>query len=340
MKDLKVRMEIHGAAYSLDDIADEKVPLTEDIRTNEREYKRIWPEFVPSPETQGMPGKMSYDPSELYSRKCIPKNLNSKRNRDLYSIVMSSPSRCKRPMTNGTENPYRAKHHCKLCENVLGTGMVISKIGNYYLTPNGYPYHENSSLLVNKSQKKKQEDLDESDIVTWMKASRLLNQVVFYNSIGAGASVKEHLHAQVVDSEQFIFEDKQVPLPIFNKKIVRRQKLKEDIDRLRDYPVDALIFKGKRAPEKVMYAINLLKKRGNAFNIIINKKEIYLIGRDASKEVLKCTGGKAGAYEIAGVAIVNNSKSYRNISYKNFTEEVSEASVSLDPIIHRIVNKK
>jgi len=356
------KIKIAGRNRNLDEVIEGIIVLDDLIQENNHSLRRAWSTWLPDrdwEESKDGIGRMSYNPI-VSMRKSYPENFEGRLIDSPYFIFILNQARESRPTSDGkdkeqpekTETKEEKKSHCALCKNVIGKKMVISNIDDYYLTPNGYPYHMGASLLINKSDKVKQGDISAENIASWMKASILLDQYVFYNTIGAGASIKEHQHAQVVDLKEMKIENRLVQLPILNSYFVGREKINGDVFRLKNYPVDALIFKGSDAPHKASYAANLLKKDGRAFNVLVNGDEVYLVGRNPQNEVSICILRKVGGYEISGVALLGNieekiedgvkvpgPKIFTNMTYDTFWKNVHRAGSSLEELAKKFGGK-
>lgn len=301
------RMKIIGAERSLDEVIEGKIILSEIIEQNVHEYKKAWKFWLPSEKQNAdNSGKMSYIPV-VCMRKCYHPEVSG-RTRDIpYLVFILNQGRENRPKSEDKGTNEKDDSHCKLCKNILSKDMIISEIDDYFLTPNGFPYHNYASLLINKDNKR-QGDINHNDISTWMKASVLLDQYVFFNSWGAGASIREHQHAQMVDPTVIKLDNEIVPYLILNRNIVSREPVngKEDVFRLRNYIVDGLIFTGSDAAHKACYAAHLIDKDGDAFNILVNKDEVYVISRNRERETSICMRRKVGGYEISGIPLLGD----------------------------------
>ncbi len=346
------RIKIEGMERDLDGVIEGIIVLEDIIERNRFDYREAWRKFLPekdfAPYEQGV-GLMSYTPI-VSMRKCLPAYQEfSGKVRDVpYYLLVLNQARESRPKSESKPAEIKETFHCKLCENVLSREMIISEIGDYFLAPNGYPYHMFASLLIHKGENKKQGDLGVGDIETFMKTSVLLNQYVFYNSIGAGASIAEHQHAQVVDPAEIRTDNEIVPYPILNNSFVGREPVngKRDVFRLRNYAFDSLIFTGRDAPYKANYAVHLIKSDNNAFNILINKNEVFVIGRNPSREKSVCIMRKVGGYELSGVALlgdieeksgemnlnVKGAKIFSNMTYEILSANLRSATVNLDGV--------
>ena len=354
---IKTQLKIRGVDESLDGVIEGIIVLDELIEQNRYDFRQTWKSFLPEEDFSSEKGKMAYVPI-VAMRKCYPEHGEfSGKVRDIpYFIFVLNQARESRPKSldkkikNGG-GKGRLKSHCKLCENIIDQGMIIGEIDNYWLTPNGYPYHMYASLLINKSLNRKQGDISAGDIATWMRTSVLLDQYVFYNTVKAGASIGEHQHAQVVDHGEIKVNNEVVPYPILNNTFVDREQINgtEDVFRLKNYPVDALIFTGRDAPHKAEYAAHLLVSEGQAFNILVNKNEVFVIGRNKEKEKSVCIRRNVGGYELSGVGLlgdieeksgdlmikVEGAKIFSNMTYEIFGKNLRASSTGLDGIARK-----
>jgi len=348
------QIEIQGRERNLDDVIEGIIVLDDLIQENNYALRKAWQTWLPSvdwkEEGDGI-GRMSYNPV-VCMRKSHPESFEGKIRDIPYFIYILNQARERRPTSEDekkeelkTEEP-KEKFHCALCKNITSKGMIISEIDDYYLTPNGFPYHNGASLLINKDDRVKQETISAKNIATWMKASILLDQYIFYNTLGAGASIKEHQHVQVVDLKEMKIENESVQLPILNSSFVGKEKINGDVFRLTDYSVDGLIFTGSDAPYKASFAAHLLSTNGRAYNILINKDEVYVIGRNLEHEVSICIQRKVGGYEISGVALLGDIEEksqeknikvpgpriFSNMKYEIFWKNLCRAGISLEDL--------
>jgi len=352
------KIKIIGKDLNLDEVIEGRITLRELIEKNRFAYRQAWKTWLPKVngevhEPDDGLGRMAYVPV-VAMRKCFPNIEFTGKVRDVpYFVFILNQGRENRPKSGVktlAEQP-KEKHHCRICQNILKKGMILDDIDDYYLTPNGYPYHMNASLLVKKGETTRQGDIDVGDITTWMKTSILLDQIVFFNTIGAGASIKEHQHAQVVDPTEIRINDEVVSYPMLNPSFTTKEPIpgKEDVFRLKNYVLDALIFTGRDAPHKANYAAHLLVSEGHAFNILVNKDEVYVIGRNPEREHSICIQRNVGNYEEAGIGLlgdieerVGNTKVkikganiFTNMTYEMFGKNIRAASVDLESIARR-----
>ena len=339
-------MEIAGKERSLDEVIEGIIVLGGAIEENKEKFRHVWRTWLPPEtsleETNNGFGRIAYIPL-VCMRKCYPAYEEfSGKVRDIpYFILILNQAREKRPKSKD-EKQEEDKSHCKLCKNILEKKMILSEIDDYFVTPNGYPYHMNASLLIYKGTDRKQGDIRTEDIATWMKASILLDQYIFYNTMEAGASISEHQHVQMVDPQIIKIDNEIIPYPILNLAFVGREPVgeREDVFRLKNYPVDALIFTGSDAPDKVAFAAHTLQREGRAFNILVNRDEVFVIGRNKERETSICIRRKVGGYEISGVALLGDIEEvfgriygvdiFNNMKHNVFAKNIRGASIPLD----------
>ena len=170
--------------------------------------------------------------------------------------------------------------------------------------------------------------------------------------MGAGASIAEHQHAQVVDPLEIKVDNEIVPYPILNQSFVSRERVnnKEDVFRLKNYAVDALIFSGSDAPYKAQYAAHILESEGHPYNILVNKNEVFVIGRNPKREISVCIVRKIWGYELSGIALlgdieetpshlyvkVKGAKIFSNMTHEILAKNLRAATVPLDGLARRI----
>ncbi len=284
------------------------------IKSKNREiYRQKWEEFLPierfNPETNKdelihKSWSMAYIP-RISIRKAYAKELEEikpgmeKNGNWPYFLIILNSSRDNRP-----QKPV-PKGEDLLQKNVIDRGMVISEVGGFYLTPNGFPYHQYASLLISK-EKRPQEKVTPSDITDWIKFSFLTDQYVFFNSFGAGASRRERFHAQVVDPEVLHYEGKTIEYPIMNEHSTKKVKVKDGIYELKDYPMEALIFSGKDAPHQASRLVSNLEGYDLAYNVLVRNSEVYVLARNRKREKSDCIGKNIGGYESSGIILVGN----------------------------------
>ncbi len=301
------------------------------IEQNSFMYRTTWKRFLPRTEADGSNNfewSMAYQPL-VTVRKAFPTEaiLSGKQDVLPYFIVLLNTGRDERPKDEATPKKAPQKKD-KLQINLIDRGMVIAEFEDYYLCPNGYPYHRFASLLVHKDPSRREDYSEESyrlfgeeapteheksseiitarDLGTWMKFSMLTRQFVFFNTYKAGASILNRLHAQVVDPEGIRIEENPIIYPILNPVMTNRRKVREGVSVLEGYSVEALIFSGTDAPYQAAQVARRLQGSGMAFNVLVNSREIFVVGRNKEKETSHCIGKKVGGYEIAGVMMVGN----------------------------------
>ncbi len=331
------RLQIVGSERSLEGVVEGVIILDEEIEENKYNYHQKWKSKYPEKDFDGEFGKISFVPNP--TMRICPGNNGE------YVILMLNQSRDRRPQ----EKKAESQDHCKLCENILKQGLIMAQIDDYFITPNGFPYHPFSSLAINRSQNRAQWNaLRPEEIATQSKISILLDQYVFFNSIGAGASIKDHQHFQIVDPTVLKMNRRIVPLPILNPDLTAKEKVNSsaDVFRLRNYLVDALIFTGSDGPYKAARAVKMLGDINAAYNVLVNKDEVYVVGRNKARETSICMCRKVGGYEISGVALlgdieersgeknihIKGAKIFNNMDYDTVRKNIMNASIPLDSI--------
>jgi hypothetical protein len=348
-------MEIIGKERSLDGVVEGIIILQDVIEENKYNYRKAWRSWLPNGEEEG---KMSYVPV-VAMRKCYSK-LKNEKGEYPYFIFILNQARDRRPSSGAKskeakkpkikQKPKKAGH-CKLCDNIIDKGMIISEIDDYYLTPNGFPYHNYASLLINKNKRPQHGDIRPEEIATWIKTSVLLDQYLFFNSPHAGASIIDHQHIQVVDPQEMKMDGEVITYPLLNDNFVEKVPVSKspDVFRVKNYLVDALMFTGGDAPYKSAYAIKLLKDENAAFNILVNKNDVYVVGRNKERETSICMGRKVGGYEESGIAMlgdieersgeknitIEGAKIFSNMSFDIVKKNIVGASIPLDSIVNK-----
>jgi len=280
--------------------------------TNQMAYRKKWEEFLPLEiynsntqkcEVYYKEWSVAYIP-QISLRKTQQNKANKRGGRlvDSYFIIGKNTARDDRPQT-----PV-PKGEDPLQKNILDRKMKIGDGGKnfgFFICPNGFPYHKYASLLISK-EARPQEHVTEKDIEDWIKFSFMTKQVVFFNSVGAGASRPERFHAQVVDPEVLHLEGEALQHPIANKESVKRVYYTNGVYELTNFPAGALIFCGRDAPKEVSRVLERVEEAGLPYNVIIRGREAYVVPRCKGREISYCIGKKIGGYEINGVILVGN----------------------------------
>lgn len=320
------------------------------VEINKERYKSKWREFLPVQryneqskiiEVKHEEWSMAYVP-EIVIRKVYdpnsgvsvkdPTNLENWR----YFILVLNSSRDDRPQV------VIDKNEDILQKNVLDKGMIITSTDNFYVCPNGFPYHSYASLMIWKEKGRRQEAVNAEDIIEFIKFSFLTEQFVFFNSISAGASRPERFHAQVVDPRALRFEGRAVRYPILT---FPREHIKNGVYDITDYPTDTLVFIGKDAPYEASRIVSKLEDKGFPYNIGVRGQEVYVTGRNSKREKSDCIGKNLGGYECSGVVLVGNveeqllgdvgllrmvnaSKVFSELNYETLYSNISAASLN------------
>jgi hypothetical protein len=309
------RIDIHGDQKSLESLIEEFAGLWEISERNSVHYRESWKHYLPkitldgdgNPVVMNKEWCVAYDPI-VAVRKCHPTMHKACLLKDLgYFIVILNTARDQRPRQDLPIAVDIKDEKDPLQRNLIDKGMIISTFGDFYLCPNGYPYHRYASLLIAKSAHRRQECPQPADIEAWIKFSILMKQFIFFNSPGAGASIPARMHAQVVDPAGIRAEDQEVLYPLLNDKITRRRTVRKGIEVLEGYGIEALVLRGRDAPHLASLAVKKLREEhGHAYNIMIKEKEVFIVARNPNKETSHCIGKKVGAYEMSGVILVGN----------------------------------
>lgn len=306
---------IIGMDKDLGAILDSFVGHWELVEVNKAAYMNKWKEFLPEEkynekekkvEVTHRPWSMAYVP-RISIRKTFAGSMTpglpgiEKLSNWPYFIIVANSARDDRP-----QKPVPVGEDL-LQKNILDKGMIIAEeVDDFFLTPNGFPYHKYASLLISK-QKRPQKEVTPQDIATWIKFSFLTGQYIFFNSVGAGASRAERFHAQVVSQDALREEKKRIlEYPIKNPNLIRKNKVKEGIYELKDYPIEALIFSGKDAHHQAARLVSRLEGLDISYNVIVDGTEVYVVGRNKKRERSDCIGKKVGGYECSGVVLVGN----------------------------------
>ncbi len=343
------RMIIHGDNATLESLLEEFAGHWKVSARNVANYREIWDMYLPKYDEKKPEHHLNKDWCVTYNpiitvRKCYPSNARSASIDELpYFIIILNAARDLRPKE---EKKVESKGKDPLQENLIDRGMIIAEFDDFYLTPNGYPYHPYASLLIAKDEKREQKYPAPHEIESWMRFSILMKQYVFFNAPYAGASVYNRLHAQVVDPEGIRYENKVAPYPILQKHIMKRISVKDGIDILRGYGIEVLSLKGRDAPYRASHAVKKLRDDGHWYNIMVNGKEVLIVARNAEKETSKCIGKKCGAYEMSGVVLVGNveeklleqidldrvvygAEIFSQLNYEQIASNISNATIGL-----------
>jgi ATP adenylyltransferase/5',5'''-P-1,P-4-tetraphosphate phosphorylase II len=368
------RMHIIGEERPLVSLVELFAGIWEISSRNCVDYRERWKQFLPRLE-RDVSGKMKYDTkgqikiinsewSVAYDPIVAVRRCYSTRSKPAaasdwpYFIVILNTARDERPrrepkMDAGKEMG-KTKEKDPLQEHLIDRDLIIAQFGDFFLCPNGYPYHRYASLLIAQDPQRQQDCPTPHEIETWMRFSILTKQFVFFNSPGAGASIPTRMHAQVVDPAGIRCEDREVIYPLLNEKIVRRRPVREGIEVLSGYGVEALVFSGLDAPHRASLAIKKLRdEQGHSYNIMIKEKEVFVVPRNAQNETSHCIGKRVGAYEMSGVIlvgnieepllerldldrVVNGAEIFAQLSYEQISSNIRHATANLGGLERRL----
>ncbi|MBU0536619.1 MAG: hypothetical protein KKE20_06645 [Nanoarchaeota archaeon] len=304
MSEIPEMMKVLGINKNLDAILDQFVGNWKVKSYNRAKYRELWQEFLPkesyNEETKiwdviHEPWSVAYVP-QVAIRVTMDNSEQENKESVPYFIMVLNNARDSRPQTplkDGVD---------LLQQNIIDKGMIIAKIDDFLLCPNGFPYHDYASLLISE-RPRRQEKVTAEDITTWIKFSFLTDQYVFFNSLHAGASRPERFHAQVVDPDAIHYEGKSIDYPIINAK---RNKVRGGVYEIDNFPADALMFTGKSAPHNAAQLVSHLESYGYPYNVVIKNEDVFVIGRNQKRERSDCIGKKLGGYECSGVILVGN----------------------------------
>lgn len=294
---------ILGMDRGLDAILDQFVGNWKVKAYNRANYRQKWQEFLPNerfnPDTKTLevmhnPWSMAYSP-QVAIRLTHDKDFDSENCVPYFAIVLNN-ARDARPQT-----PLNAGEDL-LQKNVIDKGMNLAEVDDFYLCPNGFPYHDYASMLISKD-KRQQEKVTAEDITTWIKFSFLTDQYVFFNSLHAGATRPDRFHAQVVDPDAIHYEGRSIDYPLI---IAKRSKVRGGIYEIEGFPADVLMFTGRSAPHNAAQLVSHLESYGYPYNVMVKNEDVYVIGRNQKRERSDCIGKKLGGYECSGVILVGN----------------------------------
>jgi len=207
-------------------------------------YREEWDQYLPKL-GRGADGKptllnpdwcVAYNPIAA-TRTCYsPTPEITKLSERAYFVIISNNARDqrRRDKAKQVKDPLQ--------ESLVDKGRIIAEFEEFLLCPNDYPHHFYASLLIGRSQSRRQECPTPADIDAWMRFSILTRQYVFFNSQYAGASIFTRMHAHVVDPSALWAEGKQVIYPLLNQKTGVRRSIKEGIDVLNCYALRCLSF--------------------------------------------------------------------------------------------------
>ncbi|HJX50180.1 hypothetical protein A3K73_03565 [Candidatus Pacearchaeota archaeon RBG_13_36_9] len=307
-------LDENGNPKALKHLSEGITTLDETFEENNYQIKRAWRTYSPRNIGQDNIGRMAYVP-ETSMRKSESRIKRKKGNKP-YWILALNKARDQRPKTEDTKSETDVKiHHCKLCKNILETMMAITKIGNYHITPNGFPYFDYAFLGIDGSTPfRAQTDLPRpEEIETWGKICAVFNLAAFFNPPGAGASIYEHQHVQLFEPRVFKLDGKLTPLPLFNEEFTEEIPVRgdsSDVFYVRGYPIPTLMFLGYNAPDKVANAAHLARELNFAFNIEVliadDQEKFYFQLRNPANETSICMKRKCGGLEMMGVALLGD----------------------------------
>ncbi|GEM_PF-4242386 len=294
---------ILGEEKDYDAVVDGYAGIEKDIRTNKFRYREIWDGFLPpSNGEEKQVWQMAYNPLV-----CMAPIYFDDPNKPIgqldYFVYVINLGRDSRPHTADKKDKTGIhEQDCPVCVNNLTPRMILADFSGFTFTPNKFPYHNYSSLLVSKDVSKEQDTPTVEDIKTLMRFSILTGQSVFYNTFDAGATIK-HPHAQVVDPEEIKSRGKQLEYPLLRAK---REKIARGIERVVDYAIDCVVFDGRDAPFRTYELYNNLLRKGHKYNFLISGRKIFVFGRNPYKERSPCIEKPVGTYELMGIIQLGN----------------------------------
>lgn len=302
-------LDENGKPKSLKHLSEGITTLDETFEENNYQIRRAWKTYSPRNTDPDKIGRMAYVPETSMRKSESP--IKRKTGNNPYWILALNKARDQRPKTEDKGK----KGHCRLCDNILEVYMTITKIGNYHITPNGFPYFDYAFLGIDGSTPfRAQTDLPRpEEIDTWGKICAVFNLAAFFNPQGAGASVYEHQHVQLFDPKVFKLDGKITPLPLFNKEFIEEIPIRgdsSDVFYIRGYPIPTLMFLGYNAPDKVANAAHIARELNFAFNIEVliaeDQEKFYFQLRNPTNETSICMRRKCGGLEMMGVALLGD----------------------------------
>ncbi len=302
------KIQIIGEDKTLSSLIEKFPGLWEVADENVVNYRKCWKLYVPKRDPDNPTTIINQHWCVAYLpivaiRKCYSAEPGSSNSGVVpYFFILLNAGRDERPSTHKVDT----KESDPLQKNLIERDMILSDFEDFYLCPNGYPYHRYASLLISRDKERMQELPTAREIASWMKFSILTRQYVFFNSPHAGATILTRLHAQVVDPAGIRYEDEEVRYPLLNRQITKRTNIRGGIDRLDGYGIEALVLRGRDAPYRAELVVNKMRNRGDWYNIMINSREIFVVARNAEKETSECIGKRVGSYELSGVVLVGN----------------------------------
>jgi len=322
-----------GNPKSLKQLSEGITTLDETFEENNYQIRKAWKTYSPTNIGQDEIGRMAYVPETSMRKSESP--IKRKIGRP-YWILALNKARDQRPKTEDKEKENDAPCHCKLCKNILEKNMTITKIGNYSITPNGFPYFDYALLGIDGSTPfRAQTDIPRpEEIDTWGKICAIFNLAAFFNPPHAGASIYEHQHVQLFDPKVFKLDGKITPLPLFNKEFTEEipvRKDSSDVFYVRGYPIPTLMFLGYNAPDKVYNAAHLARELNFAFNIEVliadDQEKFYFQLRNPANETSICMKRKCGGLEMMGVALLGDIE--EKSGEKNITTDGTKVSTKM-----------
>ena len=346
-------LDEEGKPKSLKHLSEGITTLDETFEENNYQIRKAWKSYSPKNAGPDEVGRMAYVP-ETTMRRSEPKIKNKSGNLPYWILAMNKA----RDMRPKTEDKDIIVDHCNLCEHILKADMTITKIENYHITPNGFPYFDYAFLGIDGSTPfRAQTDLPRpEEIDTWGKICATFNLAAFFNPPGAGASIYEHQHIQLFDPRVFKLDGRVTPLPLFNPEITEEIPVRgdsSDVFYIKGYPIPTLMFLGYDAPDKVASAAHKAKSLNFAFNIEVliseDQEKFYFQIRNPMNETSICMRRKCGGLEMMGVALLGDieeksgeknittdgSKVFTKMSYNTMRKNLINASYPkgyLDPI--------
>lgn len=148
------------------------------------------------------------------------------------------------------------------------------------------------------------------------------NLLVFWNAIGAGATVPGHFHYQaiVLDGQPFAIQSQKVPMG-------------REYAYLENYPIEGLAFPVHGAVDKAWGCLEALQEEDIPFNLIMLEETLYVIPRNKENEITEeFPFGVWGAIECASRLILSNLNNYRETERARVLSAYRKNSLSREAI--------
>lgn len=253
-----------------------------------------------------------------------------------YNFIYN-PGRENRPNANGngaTPAPAERSLLCPICANNLcecdlEQAKIITQHDDWYVTINTYPIFKHHVVLVHNQlcpNPRPQGEVSASDLESMACYAQDANQLVFYNSPGAGASIAHH-HFQAVSHYDSPLRD------------MRRTTLTPRVHAKREMGIANY---WSHSPHLISMLSNGFKSQDKGFNIIIlpnGTPEIGIVPRNKAREVGAHLGSRIAGLELNRGIVVSKAANYAALTYAGIDDDITQACFApeeIDPYVRKV----